>query len=39
MLVLRANQLWAPADNDPDACRRVMARFYALVAPPSRREL
>lgn len=32
MLVLRANQLWAPADNDPDACRRVMARFYTLVA-------
>lgn len=30
-LVLRANQLWAPAENDPEACRRVMARFYALV--------
>jgi hypothetical protein len=31
-LVLWANQLWAPADNDPDACRRTMRRFYALVA-------
>jgi len=30
-LVLRANQLWAPADNDPDGARRAMARFYALV--------
>lgn len=30
-LVMRANQLWAPADNDPAACRRVMARFYELV--------
>jgi hypothetical protein len=30
-LVMRANQLWAPADNDPVACRAVMARFYALV--------
>jgi hypothetical protein len=31
--VLRANQVWAPyPDNDPDACRRYMARFYALVA-------
>src|SRR5581483_2037287 len=32
-LVLRANQLWAPyPDNDPAACRRLMARFYWLVA-------
>lgn len=32
-LVLRGNQLWAPnPDNDPDGARRVMARFYALVA-------
>ena len=31
-LVLRANQLWAPADNDPDRARRCMRRFYALVA-------
>jgi hypothetical protein len=31
-LVLRSNQLWAPADNDPAACRRVMERFYQLVA-------
>ncbi len=30
-LVLRANQLWAPADNDPDGARRAMERFYALV--------
>jgi hypothetical protein len=30
-LVLRANQLWAPADNDPDGARRTMQRFYALV--------
>jgi hypothetical protein len=32
-LVLRGNQLWAPyPNNDPDACRRVMARFYRMVA-------
>ena len=32
-LVLRANQLWAPfPDNDPDAARRTMERFYRLVA-------
>lgn len=32
-LVLRGNQLWAPfPDNDPEACRRVMTRFYRLVA-------
>jgi uncharacterized membrane protein YgcG len=30
-LVLRANQLWAPADNDPDGARRCMQRFYGLV--------
>jgi hypothetical protein len=30
-LVLRANQLWAPADNDPDGARRCMRRFYALL--------
>ncbi len=31
-LVLRANQLWAPfPDNDPDAARRAMERFYVLV--------
>jgi hypothetical protein len=31
--VLRANQLWAPIpDNDPDAARASMRRFYALVA-------
>ena len=31
--VLRANQVWAPyPDNDPDAARRIMARFFALVA-------
>jgi hypothetical protein len=31
-LVLRANQKWAPyPDNDPDAARTLMARFYRLV--------
>lgn len=31
--VLRANQVWAPyPDNDPDAARAFMRRFYALVA-------
>ena len=31
--VLRANQHWAPyPDNDPDAARASMRRFYALVA-------
>jgi uncharacterized protein DUF5995 len=30
-LVLRANQLWAPATNDPAAARRCMRRFYALL--------
>jgi hypothetical protein len=31
-LVLRANQLWAPfPDNDADACRRLMERFYRMV--------
>lgn len=29
--VLRANQLWAPADNNPDGARRYMRRFYDLV--------
>jgi hypothetical protein len=48
-LVLRANQLWAPADNDPDGARRCMRRFYGLlrisygeprdVAEAARREL
>jgi hypothetical protein len=32
-LVLRANMVWAPyPDNDPEAARRLMQRFYALVA-------
>ena len=32
-LVLRANQVWAPVpDNDPDAARAYMTRFYALVS-------
>jgi glucose/arabinose dehydrogenase len=36
-LVLRANQKWAPyPDNDPDACRDLMRRFYLLVARDSR---
>ena len=31
-LVLRANQAWAPfPDNDPDAARALMARFYGLL--------
>ena len=31
--VLRANQAWAPyPDNDPDAAREYMRRFYALVS-------
>src|SRR5215213_5723025 len=31
-LVLRANMVWAPfPDNDPDAARRIMARFYRLL--------
>jgi hypothetical protein len=31
--ILRGNQLWAAnPDNDPDGARRVMAKFYALVA-------
>jgi hypothetical protein len=30
--VLRANQAWSPyPDNDPDAARKYMRRFYALV--------
>ena len=30
--VLRANMVWAPyPDNDPDAAREYMRRFYALV--------
>jgi hypothetical protein len=32
-LVLRANQKWAPfPDNDPDAARAFMTRFYRLLA-------
>lgn len=32
-LVLRANQLWAPAEgNDPDGARRYLRRFYELVS-------
>jgi hypothetical protein len=31
-LVLRANQKWAPfPDNDPDAARALMTRFYQLL--------
>lgn len=33
VLVLRANQQWAPVpDNDPDGARATMRRFYALAA-------
>ncbi|MEP7025374.1 MAG: hypothetical protein ABJB47_16570 [Actinomycetota bacterium] len=46
-LVLRANQLWAPADNDPAQAQACMQRFYALVkltygepaSPPRRPRL
>lgn len=32
VLVLRANQLWAPfPDNDPAGARRAMERFYRMV--------
>src|SRR5689334_25102950 len=32
-LVLRANMKWAPfPDNDPDAARRLMRRFYEMLA-------
>ena len=31
-LVLRANHVWAPyPDNDPEAARRLMTRFYQLL--------
>jgi Family of unknown function (DUF5995) len=30
-LALRAIQLWAPEDNDPDGARRCLQRFYGLV--------
>ena len=33
--MLRANQQWAPfPDNDPDAARATMARFYRLLRQP-----
>lgn len=33
VLVLRANQLWAPVpDNDPGGAQTAMRRFYALLA-------
>lgn len=39
-LVLRANQVWAPyPDNDPDAARELMRRFYAMVAREGGLEL
>ena len=38
--VLRANQLRAPIpDNDPDAARASMRRFYALVARKGRLDI
>jgi hypothetical protein len=38
--VLRANQKWAPnPDNDPDAARDYMRRFYQLVAGQGDRRL
>ena len=30
-LLMRASQLWAPTDNDPDGARRCMQQFYGLV--------
>jgi hypothetical protein len=37
--VLRANQVWAPyPDNDADAARDYMRRFYNLVADRSRED-
>lgn len=39
-LVLRANMKWAPyPDNDPDAARRLMARFYRLLAASEREAI
>lgn len=36
-LVLRANQVWAPfPDNDPDAARKLMTRFYQLLRKSER---
>ena len=36
-LVLRANMKWAPfPDNDPDAARALMRRFYAMLATSER---
>jgi hypothetical protein len=36
-LVLRANMKWAPfPDNDPDAARSLMRRFYELLAASER---
>ena len=34
-LVLQANRKWAPVDNDPAGARRLMDRFYRLVARDS----
>jgi hypothetical protein len=37
--VLRANQQWAPyPNNDPDAARATMARFYRLLGAPDPRR-
>jgi hypothetical protein len=36
-LVLRANQKWAPVpNNDPDAARAIMKRFYQLLVTSER---
>ena len=38
-LVLRANMKWAPfPDNDPDAARALMRRFYELLARSERTD-
>ncbi len=35
-LVLRANQVWAPQHgNDPEGARRLMRRFYSILAEES----
>lgn len=37
--VLRANQMWSPfPDNQPDAARAYMRRFYELIAQPNGRR-
>jgi len=38
--VLRANQVWAPfPNNDPEAARRLMTRFYRLAVAAGRLDV